>query len=152
MKKPMPGVYLESELLDSSAFRKLTKAEILVYLRFLRKRQIKTTPFGRGRREAKNIVNNGEIIFPYREAEAKLQITQSTFRKAIDHLVEYGFLDIAKSGSFNPYGKNEPSLYAVSERWKKFGTPDFVRGIREKSGVHHGYQDPEKQKHRKKTR
>jgi len=44
--------------------------------------------------------------------------------RAIDTLIEHGFLDISHSGSGGK--KGDKSLYAISERWKVWGTDAFT--------------------------
>ena len=68
------------------------------------------------------IENNGEIVFTYAEAE-KQGIGRREFRNAIDQLVDKGFLDITHQGSGGH--KGDTSKYALSERWKDYGTKEF---------------------------
>ena len=50
-------------------------------------------------------------------------MSEGLFKRAIDELVKVGLIDIAKSG----FGlKKDVTLYATSDRWKKFGTDEFV--------------------------
>ena len=49
----------------------------------------------------------------------------STFNNVIRQLVEdKGFIDIAEHGNW--YLK-EPTKYAISHRWKRYGTPEYER-------------------------
>ena len=64
------GIYLDKNLLRSKNFRTLTKWSMLVYLDFLRKRQMVKTKKS-GRDTIWSIGNNGEIVYPYSEAEYK---------------------------------------------------------------------------------
>ncbi len=62
------------------------------------------------------VTNNGKIVFTYDEAIEKCGINSNdTFTKAIDKLVEVGFIDISHQG-----GSNDESLYAISDRWMKY--------------------------------
>jgi len=65
--------------------------------------------------------NRNKIIFPYREA-IKI-MTNRTFIKCKNKLIERGFIDIRKRGGFY----HEPTIYGLSERWRKYGTKDFIK-------------------------
>ena len=68
-----------------------------------------------GRKTEYLFVNNGELEYTYKEAEAK-GITRPRFRNGIDQLVERGFIDITHQGSGGVRG--DKSKYAISERWR----------------------------------
>ncbi|MCI5136835.1 MAG: hypothetical protein D3922_00110 [Candidatus Electrothrix sp. AR1] len=94
---------------------------MLVYLDFLAKRQMEK------RKDAKRsdewiIRNNGEIVYPYSEAEKK-GIGRREFSKAIDELINMGFLDITHQGSGGRAG--DMTKYFLDDRWKDYGTPSF---------------------------
>ena len=116
-------VFFERSLLDSPAFRKLSRGALLIYLDFLSKRQMEKD------RVTKRwyIKNNGEIVYPYSEAQNK-GISKTQFRDWIDELIASGLLGIAhqgKGGRKPKIGKGDVSKYFISERWKKFGDDDF---------------------------
>ena len=128
------GIYIpERELLFSKAYLTLSGKAPQVYLIFLCKR--KMVKLDR-RKNDWLIENNGKITFTYREAE-ELGISRQTFARAIDQLIEHGFIDIAKTGA-GLY--KAATFYAISERWKKFGTPDFEVQRRKKRRKHFGFQ------------
>jgi len=116
------GVYLEAEFLDSAAFKELGKWEWKVYLRFLQKRIISKANKTKNRAAERTIVNNGEIIFTYGEAE-KMGIPRREFRNSLDGLSRLGLIDINKQGSGGR--KRDATTYFISERWKRWGKPDF---------------------------
>ncbi|MEZ4600579.1 MAG: hypothetical protein R2940_12395 [Syntrophotaleaceae bacterium] len=121
------GTFIEYDLLESAAYRQLTATARDVFHRFLKKRQLKKR---KGSKKNEWIVaNNGEIIFPYSEAE-KMEISRATFARCLDSLIECGFIDIEHSGGGGP-GK-DVSLYGLSERWRKHGTPEFEKRVRPK--------------------
>jgi len=133
------GVYYPTKLLDSKAYNSLTLKQIKIFTEFLLKRQFQT----KGKKHKKSysgsftdlITNNGKITFSYKEAE-KYGFTRPTFRAAIDKLVEVGLIDIIKQG-FGGIPKDgkitgECSLYAISERWINYGTPEFIEAKRNK--------------------
>lgn len=115
------NIWIDKDLLRSSAFRSLKRWSIIVYLDFLRKRQME--PVKRSKRSDDWIIkNNGEIVYPYSEAEHK-GIGRREFRDAIDELIEKGFLDIAHQGSGGRSG--DMTMYFVDVRWKDYGTSSF---------------------------
>ena len=116
------GVYLEPELLDSAAFKGLGKWEWKVYLRFLQKRIISKPKTTKNRAVEKIVVNNGGIIFTYGEAE-KMGIPRREFRNSLDGLIKLGLIDINKLGSGG--WQRDATTYFISERWKRWGRPDF---------------------------
>ncbi len=132
-KKP---VWIERALIKSLAFRELTATALRVFFLFMLKRSMEKLPIGRGRKTWV-IANNGKIEFTYREADCKYGIKEGAFREALDRLVERGFIDIAanRAGLFKV-----KTLYSLSERWRKFGTPEFERKERPKDNRHVGYQ------------
>jgi len=122
-KKPK-GVYLDPDLLESKSFNSLRASSMKVYLRFLRKRVIQKVRRGQGRREEWDIINNGKIEFTFKEAQVGLNMAGRTFQAAIKELVEKGFIDVA---GYKLEINKVTKLYAISERWKKYGTGDFVQ-------------------------
>ncbi len=115
---------LMPDLIESEAFMSLSgKAVLVCLIRFHQKAYKKWTT--KKKRGMKNIVitNNGEIVFTYGEA-VELGIKSSrTFYKAIKELVQdKGFIDIAEAGNW--YHK-QPTKYAISERWKFYGTDRY---------------------------
>lgn len=73
--------------------------------------------------------NNGEIIFTYTEAKNKYKITFPRFQRALDDLIEHGFIDIKHHGG----GLNgDTTKYAISERYKEWGTDSFKKIVRQK--------------------
>lgn len=114
-------IWVEKNLLRSTVFRSLTKWSLLVYLDFLRKRQMEQIKNIK-RSNSWIIKNNGEIVYPYTEAENK-GIGRREFRNAIDELTEKGFLDITHQGSGGRSG--DMTRYFIDDRWKEHGTSSF---------------------------
>lgn len=127
-------VVLERDLLESKAFYTLTSHAPIVLMAFLGKRQIEKV--GHKGNERKIIRNNGKIIFTYAEAEKKYNLNSTKFRRAIDQLIEHGFLDIAERGG--SLGKN-PTKYFLSSRWKKYDGQEFEKATRTKRTIQVGY-------------
>ncbi len=112
---------MEPDLIESEVFLKLrSKSTMLTLLRFHQKLYRRTV---KGKKGIKNLVptNNGELLFTYSEAK-ELGMSSKTFWLALRELIQKGFIDIAQPG--NPYAK-EPTRYAISERWRKYGTMEF---------------------------
>ena len=111
------GTYLEAELINSPAFRSLGQKAIHVYFDFRLRMQIHK----KNRNSDPVITNNGEIVYTYIEAE-KRGVSRPSFQRAIDQLIEYGFIYVAETGAglFR-----SATLYGMSDQWKKWGTPSF---------------------------
>ena len=75
------------------------------------------------------IENNGEIIFSYTEALKKYEITKPRFQRALDGLVNNGLIDITHHGGGV---KGDFSTYAISQRWRDYGTDKFIKNLRPK--------------------
>ena len=120
------NIYVEWELLESEAFKKLNKSSIRVLLRFLQKRTWSKT--GKGKKK-KIVYNNDKLVFTYAEASA-LGIKTNAFFEAIKRLVGVGFIDIEHQGG--AYGKDY-SRYSLSNRWRSYGTPSFVKTEKKRS-------------------
>jgi len=121
-KKKPKGVYLDPDLFESKALYSLRASSIKVYLRFLRKRIVQKIPRRQSREEEYRIANNGEIEFPYIEAQKKLGMVPRTYQLAIQELTEKGFIDVT---GYKPEINKVTKLYAISERWKKYDTDEF---------------------------
>lgn len=124
-------IVIETKLIKSKAWLNLNGTAKAVYLIFRTKCRMEKVRRQTGR-EPWSIANDGEIVFTYREAESKYKITQPRFSRAIDSLIEKGFIDIAKPGK--PVAK-EATLYAISERWRDDDTPTFKKAKRQKVKV-----------------
>ena len=75
--------------------------------------------------------NNGEIVFSYAEAidKDKFKFTRPKFRRALDNLIKFGFIDINHHGGGMV---KDMTTYYISERWKDYGTPEFKEQFRPK--------------------
>ena len=120
-KRRSTVIVFDRSILTSEAYRQLTGNAVKVYIIFLGKRKLKKLPVMN--RTTWVILNNGKIVFTYAEAQKKHGIARKTFSRALDQLVELGFIDIARPG----IGRAQiETLYSISERWKKYGTADFI--------------------------
>ena len=114
-------ICFDKSLLRSKAFRSLSKWSLLVYLDFFRKRQMEKVKH-KSRSAEWIIRNNGDIVYPYLEAE-KRGIGRREFRNAIDELIEKGFIDITHQGSGGR--ARDMTTYFIDDRWKDYGTESF---------------------------
>ncbi len=136
-KRASPNVVIEKKVFTSKAWLSLTGIAAQVLPLFLLKRQLAKT--GKRGHEKWVCTNGQELVFTYKEAREKYGITQWRFQRAIDDLIDKGFLDIAKSagGLFK-----ETTLYALSDRWREYGTSEFKEAFRQKRNHTIGYCKP----------
>ena len=127
--KSSNGMFIPRRMHRNPAFRKLNASSIFVLFEFLYRRKVKQVPTKVGRGKEWIISNNGEIFFTYDEAENNFGIPRSTFRRAIDQLVDLGFIDITHHGGGM---MKDASKYAISERWKEYGKKEFLKKPRPK--------------------
>ncbi|MEN8251510.1 MAG: hypothetical protein ABFS32_21475, partial [Bacteroidota bacterium] len=121
------SIVVEKKLLNSYAFESIKRPNSFrVYFCFLMKRKVKKDRYT----GQYKIINNGEIVFTYQEAQKRLGISVGTFRNCIDELIGLGLINLNHPGSGGR--KGDVSLYAISERWKKYGTYAFVKKTRSK--------------------
>jgi len=126
-------VWVDRQLIGSPAFLELTGKAPQVLLAFLSKRQFARIPKGSSRKKEWELINNKQIVFTYEDAESEYGVGNKTFSRAIDQLISHGFIDIARVGiGIGGY----PTLYSISERWRKYGQPDFDIGKRVKREAH----------------
>jgi hypothetical protein len=124
-------ITVERSLLKSKAFRGLSGTAKTVLLDFLMKRKLKKLNIRQGRKPEWCISNNGEIEYTYSEAENKKPvISRGSFMRALDSLTQHGFIDVEHSGSGGK--KGDKSLYAISDRWRLWGTDEFISSKRKK--------------------
>lgn len=117
------GTYLEYYFLNSDAFKAIRSAHTLrVLIEFYRRRRIHKYSDHKGGRTQTVITNNGEIEFRYDDAIKRLKLSQTTFSRALDELVKLGFIDVTEMSCGL---HRQATKYAISERYLKYGTPDF---------------------------
>ena len=124
-RTPSRVIVLEADLVDSAAFLVLSSTSIVVLMGFMRKRQMKKREHQR-RKDVWEILNNGRLTYTFKEAQAR-GIPKQSFNRAIKQLVEVGFIDVTRPGIGGRGIHNQPTTYALSDRWQKWGTPDFQR-------------------------
>lgn len=126
-----PIIVVERGLLKSEAFRCLNGTSKTVLFDFLMKCRVKGRKIKPGRKSERVILNNGELEYTYSEAEKKNPtISRPAFMRSLDTLIGKGFIDVAHSGSGGK--KGDKSLYGISDRWRAWGTDDFISAHRPK--------------------
>lgn len=118
---PNWAIRLEFFLLHGRAFRSLkriTTVKALFY--FYEKRVVKVDKRKRGEKRFQ-VQHDAEIKFSYKEAEQR-GLTRKRFAQAIRDLHAAGFIDILYRGSG---ALKDSSTYRLSERWRRFDTPEF---------------------------
>ena len=140
-------IVTERRMHRSPAFRKLSTNSIFVLFEFLSRRKMVQD----GRKGRWGIANNGEIVFPYAEAEETFKMFRSTFCRSISQLVKLGFIDIAHHGGGM---MKDCSKYGISERWRDYGKEEFISKSRKKDNRKLGFRKDnwEKQTGRKRKR
>lgn len=118
-------ILIEPDLFYSLPFNELSKSGIITLLRCLQKRKWEETKV-KGKRT--NIYTNEGFIFPYTEA-AFLGIGTTQHWKNIRQLIEIGFIDLVYQGGWYQKHDREKdySVYKLSERWRKYNTPEFLK-------------------------
>lgn len=81
--------------------------------------------------------NNGKIVFTYKEAQERYGISAASFRTGIDQLTERGFIDVKATGVEH---RKMTTLYAISDRWRQYGTDEFRTVKRPRSRSNPGFK------------
>lgn len=124
-------IVLEQRLVKSPAWLSLGGTAKDVYLIF-RTKCVIVKRQGKPQKRGPVITNNGQIEFTYVEAEEKYGIKPGRFRRALDQLIDRGFIDVAATGMGIFKTK---TWYAISERWRDYGTPEFKASHRPKPNI-----------------
>jgi len=67
--------------------------------------------------------NEKKLEFTCWDAEHVFGLTIPRFRRGIEELFEYGFLDSIRRGGTR---WRQKALYGLSQRWRKYGTDEFI--------------------------
>ena len=116
--------WVEPEMMESDAFRSLPGSAMWVLLRFTQKPKWYDSKVG-GRKTRVYEING--LTFTYSEAN-HFGLSNTTFYRAIKTLVERGFLDVEHRGGTFGHGEiKDYTRFKLSDRWKAWGTPQFVK-------------------------
>jgi hypothetical protein len=130
-------MFIDRDMHRSKAFQKLSKSATTLFFEFLYRRKLEH----RGNEWI--ITNNARITLSYREAQKLFGFFPSRMARAITQLVECGFIDIAHQGKRT---SRDSSRYAISERWKNYGTEKFIEQTRQKDTRKLGFAGPKRKK------
>lgn len=114
-------VWISRKMIKATAFRSLNKWSLVVLFDFYCKRHPREVKRS-GRESGWIIENNGDIVFPYSEAERQ-GISRRNFRNAIDELIEKGFLEINHHGGGGH--KGDVTTYYLRDEWENYGKKKF---------------------------
>jgi hypothetical protein len=111
------GVFFDREIFESPAFWELSGSCIRVLCIFYLKRRLPEKSYRKKFKGMKQdtILNNGEIVFTYKEAEHKYRISKSTFERCLKKLQEVGFIEVHIPG-----GNNLPAKYKLVNYWQMY--------------------------------
>jgi len=132
------GTWIERELFQSKAFINLKGFAPQLLILILGKRHMKLT--GRKGKEKWICTNSDSISFTYIEAQKKYGVSKKRFSRAVDQLLEKGFLTIVHQGGAY---KQDKSVYGLSDNWLIW-YPGMVFEKRKSSDVERGYCKPKK--------
>lgn len=108
------------DLLHSEAYKKLNYGPALKVLNwFHEKIRLQVNKRKRGKNRYQII--DGDISFPYKEAGFR-GLSSQQFSRALRELHRIGFIEIKKPGAAL---KGDFTVFAFSDRWKEYGTPNF---------------------------
>lgn len=102
-KKPKHYIRITDNMMDSKAWKGLSCQAIVIYMNIKKKY---------------NFTNENNLSFTYKEG---LEImNKRTFTKAMDNLIDNGFIHIVRQGLLK-----QCSIYGLSDEWQYFGTNAF---------------------------
>jgi hypothetical protein len=134
------GTWIEREMLESEAYLSLNGFAPQLLCLILLKRQFEN--HGRKGKQKRICLNCDKLNITYTEFKSKYGVTQPRMTRAIDQLLEKGFLSIVyPGGTF----RQDKAVYALSTNWIIW-KPGMVFETRKKEGIERGFCKPKKQK------
>jgi len=115
--------YNSKRMLRCKAFVKLTGAAKQILLELYMR--LKTNAIGKGKGKKFFAENNGELVLSYKSITGQYGYSSATISKAIDQLVDYGFIEIAELGCGV---KRQSHKIALITNWQNYGTESFFKG------------------------
>jgi hypothetical protein len=135
------GVYVPAEIIESEAYTALGGVASQVLLMIMLKRRFERVGGKKRGDQKKTIcVNGNELTLTYIEAEKKYRIRKSRFIRALDDLLEKGFITCTHRGGAY---KRDKSTYALSDRYQQW-KQGVVFEIRQQDSVSRGFRHPKK--------
>jgi hypothetical protein len=133
MDNKMAGqTLLKSEMVLSPAYKALTESGLRVLIVFLLKQPMEKV----GPKEWIPKQTDNDMSFTYVEAEKLLGFTPPRFARAIDNVIETGFIDLKYQGGGM---EGNRSSYVLIGMWKLHGTDQFRVRPRPKKGLNIGF-------------
>ena len=119
-------IIVEQAMLRSPAWHKLNGTAKDFYFALRMRCQLEDVKRNQKREVSpipgKDIVNNGELVFPYRQAMKELEVrSEATIRSALDQLIDTGFVQVSEPGGPD----RTPSRYSLVRDWELYGTESF---------------------------
>ena len=134
------GTFIERERLESEAYLSLNGFAPQLLTLILLKRQFEN--HGRKGKQKRICVNCDKLNVTYSEFYNKYGVTQPRMTRAIDQLLEKGFLSIVYPGGTY---RQDKAVYALSDNWITW-KPGMVFETRKKEVIERGFCKPKKQK------
>lgn len=125
-KKKKGGSFIEREMYQSTAWmalRRTFSAKLLILFLDKRRREKQV----KGQKQRHRFINLNSIDMPYSELEKKYGVCRQTITRAIDELLEKGFIEIRHHGGTY---RHEKTIYALSEKWMLWKPGDLPCSIR----------------------
>lgn len=124
---------LSKTMLRSKSFVKLTGAakQILIELYIRLTLECDKSRNRRRGDERYFAKNNGTLILRYSDIHKMFGYSSRTISKALNKLVQYGFIEIAILGCGV---KRQSHKIALITNWQKYGTPEFKPGLGKADG------------------
>ena len=117
---------LSKKMIHSKAFSKLTGSAKQILLELCMRMKLENYNLTKHRAAERFYVsNNGKLVLTYKGFHNQFGYSTATISKAIDQLVNHGFIEIAELGSGV---KRISHKIALTNNWEKFGTPEFKAG------------------------
>ena len=132
------GTFIEREMFESKAFLSLTGFAPQLLILILGKRQFVT--HGRRGRQKRICTNCDKLNITYTEFKNKYGITQPRMTRAIDQLLEKGFLSIVYPGGTY---RQDKAIYSLSTNWVIW-QPGIMFESRERESAARGFCNPKK--------
>ena len=108
------GFYWERELYQSDAFLSLSKNAMKILIAFLDNRKVNKNNSKKGKRKTYVFTNLENLKLPYALFEKTYKVSRSNIPKALDDLLEKGFLKIVYRGGCC---QHDGSRYALSDNY-----------------------------------
>lgn len=133
------GTWIEREMFESKAYLSLSGFAPQLLTLILAKRQFRTE--GRKGKQKRVCVNCDKLNVTYTEFKNEYGVSQPKMTRAIDQLLEKGFLSIVHSGGAY---RQDKSVYSLSNNWVIW-KQGMVFETRKKEGLVRGFCKPKKQ-------